>query len=79
MFSVKTTGAPALTIGTPEERFEGDYYVAPTGSPRPQYDVSADGQRFLLLVPTPSDGNGARHRRIVVVRHWVEELKRLLP
>ena len=41
------------------------------------YDVSSDGARFLMLkdvgelMPEPP--------RIVVVRDWLEELKRLMP
>jgi len=78
MFSVKATAAPSLAISAPEERFKGDYYISPTGSPRPQYDVTADGQRFLMLVPTRVSEDD-RRARIVVVQHWIDELKRQLP
>jgi hypothetical protein len=37
------------------------------------YDVSRDGQRFLMLKPADQD-EGAR--QIVVVQNWLEELKR---
>ena len=77
--SSRTTPSKALTIGTPEARFEADYYVAATGSPRPQYDITADGQRFLMLAPTPRSDAAANRARIVVVEHWAGELKRLLP
>jgi len=39
----------------------------------PNYDVSRDGQRFLMLKPADED-QGAR--QIVVVQSWFEELKR---
>ena len=42
------------------------------------YDVSRDGQRFLMI----KEGGGDRTAApvsIIVVQHWVEELKRLVP
>jgi hypothetical protein len=79
MFSVATSASPTLTIATPEQRFQGDYYVAPTGSPRPQYDITADGRRFLMLAPTRRSNDADTRPRIVVVQNWVNEVKRLLP
>jgi serine/threonine-protein kinase len=78
MFSAKAATTPSLKISVPEERFKGEYYVAPTGSPRPQYDVTADGQRFVMLVPTAASEDD-RRTRIVVVQHWIDELRRRLP
>ena len=43
------------------------------------YDVLLDGRRFLMIKPTgPADPSGAS-ASFVVVRHWVDELKRLVP
>jgi hypothetical protein len=42
-----------------------------------QYDVSPDGQRFLMLKDRDPTA-GAAAPTIVVVQHWVEELKRLV-
>jgi len=42
------------------------------------YDISADGQRFLMLKEAGADGTAA-HVSIIVVQHWGEELKRLVP
>jgi hypothetical protein len=39
----------------------------------PNYDVSRDGQRFLMLKSADQD-EGAR--QIVVIQNWLEELKR---
>lgn len=36
MFGVTTSTRPALSVGKPTLVFQGSYYVAPTGSPRPQ-------------------------------------------
>ncbi|HVL66860.1 MAG TPA: protein kinase [Vicinamibacterales bacterium] len=75
MMAVRVSTSPSLTIGTPMRLFEGDYFVAPrTGSPRPQYDVTADGSRFLMLQPDRSV-----RPQIVVVQNWFEELKRAIP
>jgi hypothetical protein len=41
------------------------------------YDVSLDGQRFLMLKPVGDPG--AVPTNLVVVEHFDEELKRLVP
>ena len=79
LFSAKPGAGTPLAVGTPELRFEGDYYIAPTGSPRPQYDVTPDGKRFLMLAPTPRPEGSQNRSRLVVVQNWFEELKRLVP
>ena len=42
------------------------------------YDVSADGHRFLMIKDSVTDETAAA-ASIVVVQHWHEELKRLVP
>jgi serine/threonine-protein kinase len=42
------------------------------------YDVSPDAQRFLMIKEGGADGTAAP-ANIIVVQHWVEELKRLVP
>jgi serine/threonine-protein kinase len=79
MFAVSAPTAPTLKVGTPVLLFQGPYYVSPTGSPRPQYDVTADGQRFLMLRPSRGPDSSGERDRIVVVQNWLEELKRLVP
>jgi hypothetical protein len=39
------------------------------------YDVSPDGQRFLML----KSQRGGEPQRIVLVQQWDSELRRLLP
>ena len=48
-----------------------------TGTGR-TYDVSPDGQRFLMTKMPGTDASAAPPA-IIVVQHWVEELKRLVP
>ncbi len=45
------------------------------------FDVTADGQRFLVTVPAGSDetGGAAPSTRLNVVLNWFEELNRLVP
>ena len=79
MFVVSVTTDPALRVGKPVQLFEGSYYVSPTGSPRPQYDVTRDGQRFLLLASASGTSASLARPRIVVVQDWFDELRRLVP
>ena len=41
------------------------------------YDISPDGQRFLVLKAAESEPRTSPS--IIVVQHWTEELKRLVP
>jgi serine/threonine-protein kinase len=63
-------------VGTPMTLLEGRYYTG-TGSGR-AYDVSPDGQRFLMI-KAPGADVSAVPPAIIVVQHWDEELKRLVP
>jgi serine/threonine-protein kinase len=75
MMSVTVTTSPALTVGAPTRLFAGDYFMTSGGgSPRPQYDVTANGQRFLML-----QRDRTINAQIVVVQHWFEELRRAVP
>src|SRR6185503_3466165 len=42
------------------------------------YDVSADGQRFLMIKESEASAD-ATTPQIVVVQNWQEELKRVVP
>ena len=42
------------------------------------YDVTADGQRFLMVQPAGGTDSAAPVP-IIVVQNWPEELKRLVP
>jgi hypothetical protein len=65
--------------GTPAKLLEGRYYTAGAGGGIGRtYDVSPDGQRFLLIKSLGTDANAASPA-IIVVQHWDEELKRLVP
>jgi hypothetical protein len=51
-------------------------YVA-SGTALSNYDVTADGQRFLMIKPVAQEGAAAT--QIHVVLNWFEELKRRVP
>ena len=66
------------SVGTPEVLFSGTYFDA-GGT---QWDVTRDGDRFLMLKPVAaSDAAGREQARpqITVVQNWFEELRRLVP
>jgi eukaryotic-like serine/threonine-protein kinase len=63
VMSVSTQGR-TLSLGTPETLFR-------TPLDYPGFDVSPDGQNFVVLIPNPD----APAREIRVVLNWFEELK----
>ena len=70
------TEAAAFGSGTPKKLFKGNYPAPNVG--RALYDVSRDGQRFLMI-KNPAADAGDPAASIVVVQNWTEELKRLAP
>ena len=66
---------PSFRPGNPEVLFEDDYR---RGFGR-GYDISPDGQRFLMIKDTaPVDGTVVE-AQIVLVQNWFEELKARVP
>ena len=75
MMAVEVASQPGFAAGKPRVLFEGDYL--PTPLQFPNYDVSPDGQRFLML--KPSEQEAVAPTQINVVLNWFEELKRRVP
>ena len=73
--SSATPAPTAFSAGKPRMIFEGPY--VPTIANSPYYDVSPDGQRFLMLKPVESQTSAPA--QINVVLNWFEELKRRVP
>ena len=70
MMSVAVGRGATFSIGEPKRLFSAAPYspVAPISS----FDVSPDGQRFLMLrETTPTERN-----ELIVVQNWVEEMRR---
>jgi Tol biopolymer transport system component len=75
MMAVDIATQPGFTAGTPRMLFEGGYEPAPV--PITNYDVSPDGQRFLMI--KSNEQEQAAPTQINVVLNWFEELKRRVP
>jgi hypothetical protein len=74
MMAVDVTLGPPTAVGKPRRLFEGRYRRSPGFWAN--YDVSADGQRFMMvknvdIAPAPTQIN--------IVLNWFEELRRLVP
>jgi hypothetical protein len=71
MMVVDVSTASDLALSRPRVLFEQRYVFS--GQTVPNYDVSPDGQRFLMVKDDSAFG------RINLVLNWFEELKRLVP
>jgi eukaryotic-like serine/threonine-protein kinase len=75
MMAVDISTQSGFSAGKPRMLFEGQYL--PTPFTNPNYDVSSDGQRFLMLKPVEQAQAGPT--QINVVLNWFEELKQKVP
>jgi Tol biopolymer transport system component len=75
MIAVDIATQPGFTVGKPRMLFAGPY--VPTVTMFPNYDMSPDGQRFLML--KPSESTETAPTQINVVLNWFEELKQKVP
>jgi len=71
MMAVGIKTEPTFTAGSPVVLFTGR---DPTGGAGGDYDISPDGQRFLMIKQEQAGVD-----QINVVLNWFEELKRLVP
>ena len=79
MMAVAVEPGPAFRVGAPRLLFEGDYIQELDNTGAHNYDVSRDGQRFLMVAPAARELEKEARPGIVVVENWVEELKRRVP
>ena len=88
LFYVAPTGAlmrvgvergPSWAATTPTLLVKEGYFTIPGGNGGRTYDLSSDGQRFLMIKEGGGTDQTAAPPQLVVVQHWVEELKRLVP
>jgi serine/threonine-protein kinase len=74
LMAVDVETGSAFKAGAPQLLFEAPYIRQPTpGSGSQNYDVSPDGQRFLMVLP------GEAAMELHVVLNWFDELNRLVP
>jgi serine/threonine protein kinase/Tol biopolymer transport system component len=75
MMSAAVETKPTFAAAKPKLLFKGDYVEGPFGF-RPNYDVSPDNQRFLMVKAAEQQQAASQ---INVVLNWFEELKRRVP
>jgi len=73
MMAVDYTAQSSFSAGKPRMLFQGAYTTTPRSAT--DYDVSPDGQRFLMLKPAAEQAPG----QINVVLNWPGELKQDVP
>ena len=78
MMVVDVTPGPDATVSTPRVLFEGAYAPDPYRIGVPNYDVAADGQRFVM-VKGEGTAPDAAAQGIVLVENWFEELRQMVP
>jgi serine/threonine-protein kinase len=69
---IQAGAGATFAAGNPRVVFDGEYVEQ-------GYDVSPDGQRFLMIKDARPTGEGPPPSQLIVVQHWLEELKRLVP
>lgn len=77
IMGVRVLPGPSWGATAPTLLVKDGYRTSP-GNPGRTYDISPDGQRFLMIKNSVSDGPTAA-ASLVVVQHWGEELTRLVP
>jgi serine/threonine-protein kinase len=81
MMSVPVTTAPTFKAGRPQELWKGRFShgmsssCGPPGVTSSNYDVTADGKRFLMI--KDEDQDRAASTQIVVVLGWADEVRRI--
>src|SRR5207245_8311469 len=80
MIAVPLSTAPTFTAGHPLELWRGHYShgmsssCGQPGATSSNYDVTADGRRFLMV--KDDDQDRATSKQIVVVLNWADDLSR---
>ncbi len=80
LMTVPVQTESSFAFATPEVLFETDDLVT-SGIGRP-YDVSPDGQRFLMIKEGGGEGgaeDASAPPQMILVQNWHEELRRLVP
>ncbi len=74
MMVVSVQTEPTFNPGRPRVLFEGSYFSSSISTGYQYYDISPDGQRFLMIKEA-----GTGPSQINVILNWFDELKRLVP
>jgi serine/threonine-protein kinase len=82
MMAVAVSTSPSFNAGRPQELWKDHYShgmsssCGPPGATSSNYDVTADGKRFLMI--KDDDQDNAMSKQIVVVLGWADELRRIV-
>ncbi len=68
---------PSFTAGNAEVLFEEHYYAGGPSAVGRTYDISRDGQRFLMIKESEQDMSAPMS--MTVVLNWLEELEARVP
>ena len=77
VMAVQVESGTVWRTSRPSQALPARYYDG-TGLTGRTFDISPDGQRFLMMTERGRDRAGTSPQ-IVVVQNWTEELKRLVP
>ena len=73
MMAVDIRAEAEFSASKPKLLFEGRFAIDPIGGDAINYDVTADGQRFVMI------REDQHARKLHVVVNWYDELNRLVP
>ncbi|MBI4888272.1 MAG: hypothetical protein HY824_14355, partial [Acidobacteria bacterium] len=76
MLAVPVQSGTTFVAGQPQVLFEAAV-AALLGGSRP-WDLAPDG-RFVIIRNSQADAGGSAPSNLILVQHWFEELKRLVP
>jgi serine/threonine-protein kinase len=80
MMRVRVTAGTTWSAGAPEKLFDASAYLwGGTGNPYFMYDIAKDGRFLLVKQPPTTKSDTLGVDSLIVVQHWTEELKRLVP
>src|SRR5207249_5067570 len=79
LMSVGVDPATTWTATPPTQLVKEGYLTIPGSLNGRSYEIAPDGQRFLLIKAGGGADQTAAPPSLIVVQHWLEELKRLVP
>ncbi len=75
MMVVGVETEPSFSAGSPTVLFTGAYPLASSRN----YDISPDGQRFLMIKDVEQTEEESARAEVIVVLNWFEELTERVP
>jgi hypothetical protein len=76
VMGVRVEAGPPWRNGPPARVLRDRYYHGEAQGNTRTFDITADGRRFLMIKNADTAGS---QNRMILVQHWTEELKRLVP